>query len=157
MIKSAKIQKLAILILFIGMIQSLFLPFYASSADGLFYSRFVVLGILKESDDYFSIYNGFNSLFGIFNLFCSTIIILITFFVPTKSKVFSIILLVTLISSLLLKGIEMATSGFVLSPPDKLLTGFYVFTFSEAFIIFFLFKQKKQFSKKGSENLLDHF
>ncbi|WP_341903057.1 hypothetical protein [Fluviicola taffensis] len=157
MIKSIKIQKLTILLLFIGMTASLFLPFYAATSDGMFYSQFTVLGDFYESGDYFSIYNGFNSLFGMFNLFCTSVIILLRFFAPAKSKVFSIILLVILICSLLFKGIEMATSEYVLSPPDKLLAGFYVFTLCEAFIVFLLFKQNKQSLKKVNEDLLDYF
>lgn len=153
------IQKLFIILAFIGMVGSVFLPFYASTSDGVFYSHFVVLGSYQKQEDYFSIYNGFNSLFALFNLCSSLIIILLTFILKTSIRTKAVILLSILICSLILITLGTVTSGLMLSPSDRLLPGFYIMVICEVIILVWLFNlasHQKESSKRGTDEILDN-
>lgn len=157
MIKSTGIQKLTFIVLFTGMIISIFFPFYASTSEGLFFNRYTVMGEYIKNEDYFSIYNGFNSIFALFNITCTFIIILLFFLANLKLRSLAIILTSIFICSLIMVGIGQIASGFVLSPPDNLLSGFYILLICETLILICIFKLScNQNMKEFNQNLLDN-
>jgi hypothetical protein len=158
--KNNLVPKVLISVLITLMAGSLFIPFYASTGRGMFPHPLTIIGSYTKNEEFFIVYNGFNSSFGIFNLICSFIVLILLFTTKTKLKTLAVLTLSCFTLSLILVRIGLYAAGIFLSPPDKLLNGFKLMVLCEALLCIYLFvlayRQKQTLSQTDNNELLDN-
>lgn len=147
---------------FAGMITALFLPFFESFTEAIIHRP---LSIISERPNphqgghfgggFYTTYNGFGSVIALFNIGIALFLFNMLFLTPSKRMVVKVFLTFFLLSHALI-FLGMIAAPFVLSPPDKMLSGYFVFTASEIGlfrVVYWLVKRRESVRVSNSDIL----
>lgn len=126
-----------------GILSSLFLPFFQTITDGMQKETYRFVNQYQTMEGFLTTYNGFGSLFAIFNTCWSTLLfaLMILFNIRSKPILFLGALFYAL--SQLFMLLDQLAAPFLLSAPDKLLTGYATLSFFEIALFICLFQLAK--------------
>lgn len=140
----------------IGVISSLFMPFFETITDGMGRESYRFISQYRTENGYLTTYNGFGSLFGIFNASCSIALTTIALLFVFKSRTLVLTGLILCLLSQLLMMLDLISAPYTLSDPDKLLPGYFLLSASEIGLYICLFKYTPKGNQSRSGKLLDN-
>lgn len=143
--------KIFAFLLFVGVICSFAFPFYESSTDGMTGESFMIEGLRKDEEGYWTTFNGFGSLFAYFNALLSAILLCVIL-AGNDSYLIPRTVLWLHLGSHLLVLMGNCVAGTMLSPPDNLLQGYALLSVCVAALLAcaFVAAQQQRNSRKVS-------
>lgn len=151
----ASFYKIIGVIFLLFVISSLFMPFFQTITDGMEREPYRFIDQCRTENGFLTTYNGFGSLFGIFNASCSLALTTIILLSPLKNRILVLTGTILYLLSQLLMMIDLISAPYMLSDPDKLLSGYFLLSASEIGLFICLFKCIPKVRKFNSGRLLD--
>lgn len=150
-------------LLLAGATLALFLPFLESFTESIIHRP---LSIISERPNpqqggffgggFYTTYNGFGSIIALFNCVITTLLyILIYSKTPIKTP-FNTLLTLFIVSHLLIFA-GMIMAPFVLTPPDEMLSGYFLQLFCEFSLFLLVYKARKRYllTRASNPDILD--
>lgn len=153
--KATFFYKLLGIIFLLGILTTLFLPFLQTETDGMQREPYRFISQYHTQDGFLTTYNGFGSWSAILNACWLTILSIIVFLLGIKSRPLVLTGLILCLLSHLLLLLDQISAPYLLSEPDTLLKGYFLFTVFEIGLFVCLFKIVKR-HEKPSDELLDY-
>jgi len=145
-------------LLLTGAITSLYLPFFESFTESIIHRP---LSIISERPNphqgglfgggFYTTYNGFGSIIALFNCVIATLLYMLIFRKTPIKMPFNILLTLFIASHLLIIA-GMIMAPFVLSPPDKMLSGYFLQLLCELFLFVLVYRARKRYLSTRASN-----